>query len=53
MDTNTLNVGARVSAGEGYDRDTGFVHSIDGDVAIVGWDSGVETPCDVADLEES
>lgn len=40
----------RVEAGEGEDRDTGRIESIDGDMALVAWDSGVKTPCPLADL---
>lgn len=46
-----ISVGDRVACGTGADRDTGIVHEIRGDVAIVGWDGGVTTPCDLADLE--
>lgn len=43
--------GQRVTGGEGADRDTGVVDSIDGDMATVRSDSGVTTPVPVADLE--
>lgn len=46
-----IRVGSRVEAGEGEDHDTGVVQSVDGDVAMVAWDSGVVTPCDVASLQ--
>lgn len=54
--TNTeINVGDRVTAGEGADRDTGRVTKIGltGDgvpMARVHWDSGVETSADLSDL---
>lgn len=47
---NTINVGDRVEAGDDRDRDTGVVHSVDGDTATVGWDSGVRTTCPLAEL---
>lgn len=34
----------------GDDHDTGRIESIDGDMAYVAWDSGVKTPCPLADL---
>lgn len=40
----------KVQGGEGADHDTGYIHSIDGEMAVVGWDSGVKTPCPIADL---
>lgn len=43
---------ARVEAGEGEDHDTGRVVSVDGDMAIVAWDSGVKTLCLVEDLRK-
>lgn len=48
----TIKIGDRVTAGEGEDRDTGSVQSVEGDMATVSWDSGVATPCPVADLDE-
>ena len=39
-----LSPGNRVSAGYGEDNDTGTVDSIEGDVAVVRWDSLVVTP---------
>jgi hypothetical protein len=41
---------AKVIAGSGGDRETGFIHEITGDIAIVGWDSGVRTTCPLSDL---
>lgn len=41
---------AKVQAGKGEDHDTGYIHAINGDMADVGWDSGVRTPCPIADL---
>lgn len=40
----------KVEAGEGEDHDTGYILAINGDMADVGWDSGVRTPCAIADL---
>jgi hypothetical protein len=40
----------RIEAGDGNDRDWGYIHSIGGDTAIVGWESGVRTPCAIADI---
>ena len=51
-DHDWIKEGARVEAGEGEDHDTGRVVSVDGDMAIVAWDSGVKTPCPVEDLWE-
>lgn len=45
-----LQPGDRVTGGSGRDRDTGQIVSIQGNVAIVFWDSGVQTPIDVSDL---
>lgn len=41
----------KVEAGEGKDHDTGYIRSINGEMAVVGWDSGVATPCPIADLQ--
>ena len=38
-----ISVGMRVCSGEGEDYDTGRVDAIDGDMAIVSWDSLVVT----------
>lgn len=43
--TEVLEPGDRVCAGEADDYDTGTIDSVDGDIAIVRWDSGVTTPC--------
>ncbi len=40
----------KVAAGTGEDRDTGYIHMIEGDAALVGWDSGVSTMTALADL---
>lgn len=48
--TNPIEVGDRVEAGDGDDYDTGRVERIDGDSAIVAWDSGVKTPMDLTAL---
>jgi len=47
-----IEIGMRVQAGEGEDRDTGRVDEIDADkgMAIVSWDSLVVTPCPISDL---
>jgi hypothetical protein len=50
MKQNEVIEGMRVEAGEGEEHDTGVVHSIDGDNAVVGWDSGVTTPVPIQDL---
>lgn len=39
-----------VEAGKGDDHDTGRIVAIDGDTAMVAWDSGVRTPCALVDL---
>ena len=41
---------SKVEAGKGEDHDTGHILSLDGETASVGWDSGVRTPCSIADL---
>lgn len=41
----------KIVAGDGEDRDTGYVDSIDGTTAIVRWDQGIVTPCDTEDIE--
>lgn len=43
--------GVEIAAGEGDDRDTGYVDSIDGTTATVRWDSLVVTFCDTEDIE--
>lgn len=48
--TAKINVGDKVTAGEGEDRDTGIVAAIDGGMATVQWDSLVVTPCPLSDL---
>jgi hypothetical protein len=45
-----IDVGDRVEAGEGDDHDTGIVQSINGDIAMVGWDSGVCTRANLSAL---
>jgi hypothetical protein len=42
-----LRVGDAVEGGHGEDYDTGRIESIEGDTAIVAWDSGVKTPAGV------
>lgn len=56
-DAECWRIGDRVVAGEGGDRDTGIIWRFrdaeDGrEEAGVGWDSGVATWIDVAQLEE-
>ena len=46
----TLTVGSRVEAGQGEDHDTGRIIEIDGEMALVAWDSGVKTRHPLADL---
>ncbi len=46
----TLTIGSRVEAGQGEDHDAGRIVEIVGDMATVAWDSGVKTPCPLADL---
>lgn len=41
---------AKVEAGVGDDHDTGHILALVDDTAIVGWDSGVRTPCPISDL---
>ena len=41
----------KVEAGEGDDHDVGVILSVDGNMAIVGWQSGVSTPCPIDDLK--
>jgi hypothetical protein len=41
----------KVEAGNGDDHDTGHILAINGDMADVGWDSGVRTPCPITDLQ--
>lgn len=48
--TEALLLHALVQAGEGEDHDIGRIRSIDGDMALVAWQSGVTSPCPVADL---
>ena len=43
--TRMAQVGSWIVAGRGEDRDAGKIVSIDGDVAVVAWESGVRTPC--------
>lgn len=45
-----LEAHTEVEAGEGEDHDVGRIISIDGDMAIVAWQTGVRTPCPIADL---
>jgi hypothetical protein len=40
----------KVEARYGEDHDTGRIIAIRGDMAEVAWDSGVRTPCPIADL---
>jgi hypothetical protein len=43
----------KIEAGSGDDYDTGFIISVDGDMAIVAWDSGARTPTPLCDIEEA
>jgi len=45
-----IKVNDKVEAGSGDDHDTGIVDEINGEWATVRWDSGVVTPCPLADL---
>lgn len=48
----TIKAGDLVMAARGTDdEDVGRVHSVDGDVAVVGWVQGITTTCSVAKLE--
>ncbi len=49
--TNQIQAGDRVTIEAGDDSDSGRVHEINGDIATVGWDSGVTTPCEIDRLE--
>ena len=40
---NPVQIGQRITCGDGEDRDSGEVLEIDGDNLLVGWDSGVQT----------
>lgn len=49
---NAMRDRLKVEAGEGPDHDTGIIVSVDDEgMAIVAWQSGVRTPCPIADLE--
>lgn len=48
--TIDICVGDRVEAGKDEDHDTGVVRSIDGDMAVVAWDSGSRDEIDLASL---
>lgn len=51
---NVIEIGTKVEAGKGEDRDTGVVMELDGDKALVGWDNAPEkTWTPVADLTEA
>lgn len=41
----------KIVAGDGDDRDTGYVDSVNGTTAVVRWDSLVVTTCDTEDIE--
>ncbi len=47
----TIKNHTKVEGGEGDEYDIGYIHSIDGKWAMVGWDSGVVTPCLLAEIE--
>lgn len=46
-----MELGYKVQAGQGQDHDTGYIHHVDDRFARVAWDSGVVTPCPLADLQ--
>jgi hypothetical protein len=46
-----METATKVEAGQGEDHDIGIIHSVDGEMAIVGWQSGINTPCPIADLK--
>jgi hypothetical protein len=45
-----MNAGTKIEAGAGDDYDTGRIIEINGDMAVVAWDSGTRTPCPVRDI---
>ena len=47
---DAMETRSQVEAGTGDDHDIGHILSVDGDVATVAWESGVRTPCPIADL---
>ncbi len=48
--TEAMQNRAKVEAGKGDEHDTGYIHAINNDMAEIRWDSGVKTPCPIADL---
>jgi len=48
--THSIAVGMRVERGTGQTRDTGRVADIEGESALVSWDSGTRTPAPLAEL---
>ena len=48
-----MNARSKVAAGEADDYDTGWIMTITGDMAEVSWDSGVQTPCPISDLNDA
>lgn len=43
--TDAMKRHVKVTAGEGDERDTGYIHEVSDTMAVVGWDSGVRTKC--------
>lgn len=41
----------KIVAGEGDEKDMGFIDSIDDTMAIVRWDQGIVTSCPTEDIE--
>jgi hypothetical protein len=47
-------IGDRIHAGSGEDHDTGrIVAALDAGLCRVAWDSGVVTPCAIADMSSA
>lgn len=46
-----LEAHTKIEAGKGEDHDTGHILAINGDMATVGWDSGIRTLCQIVELE--
>lgn len=50
MNSTEIEIGMRVEAGKGDDHDTGKVMEIEGDQALVAWQTQVRTWAPIADL---
>jgi len=48
--TSAMQNGTKIEAGINEDHDTGRIVSIDGNMAMIAWDSGVRTVCPISDL---